>query len=493
MGQDTPDKYRPLVNSYDVFDTLITRRCLDPKIIFAQVEKQERVEGFARSRIEAEVSLAGKSYNFDEIYLELARQKGWSPQMCGSLKRAEIDAECANAIPIVDNLSKVKDGDLLVSDMYLDIKTIRRLLEQCGLRRNVGLYVSANGKATGDLWPRLLQRFAIARHTGDNIQNDKIGPEKYGIRCQLDRVSSLLETEVWLIRNDLPEVALLCREARLNTRANNHISRELMNLQTSLNCPMLLLASVRLMKLICKNGLKKVLFSSRDGELWMKIFRRLAEIVGANIETEYFYTSRLARTSPSNDYLRYAKACLSENTMLLDLCGTGWSVEHLVKNIGMNGCPVFLFSRYPRIDEYEKLAPTPRQCEFHSIIGPDERFNGGVFLEMLNSAPYGSAVDVCYVDGIPMPILDEDRRPDSLIAYIKNQHEAAAQFVTAMDQNGIGEIMRLDEGAVNRLASSLARHAAAQGLLLSVFLANSIGEDKEVCERLGCPGVYAKG
>jgi len=33
----------------------------------------------------------------------------------------------ANAIPIVDNLSKVRDGDLLVSDMYLDTKTIREI------------------------------------------------------------------------------------------------------------------------------------------------------------------------------------------------------------------------------------------------------------------------------------------------------------------------------------------------------------------------------
>jgi len=82
MEQDTPDRYRPLVNSYDVFDTLITRRCIDPKIIFAQVEKRERVEGFARARIEAEASLAGKGYNFDEIYLGAGAAEGLVARRC---------------------------------------------------------------------------------------------------------------------------------------------------------------------------------------------------------------------------------------------------------------------------------------------------------------------------------------------------------------------------------------------------------------------------
>ena len=145
---------RPSVNSFDVFDTLIARRCIHPHIVFADLEAANGITGFARHRIEAEQAVTGPQMTLDHIYAELGRRLGLTNQATAEHRRAEIDAELAQVIPINENLARVNHGDLLLSDMYLPEPVIRSLLEKAGLDRRVGLIVSADGKRSGRIWPR---------------------------------------------------------------------------------------------------------------------------------------------------------------------------------------------------------------------------------------------------------------------------------------------------------------------------------------------------
>jgi hypothetical protein len=67
----------PLVFSFDLFDTLVARRCYDPISIFEAVESQSGIAGFARRRQNEESRLwqAGDC-TLDDIYVQLEGTTG---------------------------------------------------------------------------------------------------------------------------------------------------------------------------------------------------------------------------------------------------------------------------------------------------------------------------------------------------------------------------------------------------------------------------------
>jgi FMN phosphatase YigB (HAD superfamily) len=484
------DHTRPIINSFDIFDTLIARSCFEPVKIHEQVEKKTGVEAFARHRRAAEIAVSNREYTLDDIYVEMGRMQGWSAALLDRLKQAEIDAELDNVIPIADNIALVRDGDVLVSDMYLSEPLIRRLLHKAGLRKNVGIYVSSHGKASGKVWSKILKNFRIAAHTGDSKRNDVESPKAHGISAKHTAAASPIEAEAWLIKIGLRDVALLCREVRLTSASSDNLTRELLNLQTSLNFPMLLLASVPLARLVQQRGIKRVLFSSRDSELWMKAFRKFAAKIGLTCEIEYFYTSRLARRSPSPDYLAYARDRLSGQSLLLDLCGTGWSIAHLIKTIGRDKFPVFMLRHMPMMDAYERTAPMPDTCEFYSIVGRKVRAND--YLEWINAAPYGSVIDVRRIDDTIVPVLDVDRRHPAAIAFVHRQTAIFETLVDAIDKHKVEDLMMVDDKIAAAIAAKLMHHICNQHLLRDLFMTAALEEGADVFRRLGLPEIYVK-
>ena len=56
------------IRSHDIFDTLIARRCIDPRNILIEVEQASQRPGFAASRTQAEALLyAAGPYDLDAI------------------------------------------------------------------------------------------------------------------------------------------------------------------------------------------------------------------------------------------------------------------------------------------------------------------------------------------------------------------------------------------------------------------------------------------
>ncbi len=488
------DCVRPLVNSFDVFDTLIARRCFEPLRIHEQVERATGVAGFALMRRAAEVSIGSRAYNYniDDIYDELERTHALGSEVLESLKRAEIDAEINNAIPIADNIALVRDGDILVSDMYLSKDVIHSLLCKAGLDKNVGLYVSACDKNMGAAWPKLLQKFRIAEHFGDNEHGDVKVPQAHGVNAKHSDVSKPNQCEAWLMKIGLRDVALLCREVRLSASSPNQVAGELRNLQTSLNFPLLLLACVKLARLVRNKKLTRVLFGSRDGLLWMKLFRKFADIIGLDCEVEYFYTSRLARRFPSSDYLEYARDRLVGRTLFIDLNGSGWSIAHLAAKLGLERCQVFILVKNPIHAAYVKSSgPTPDLCDFCTVIDHNKDPVSGCNLESLNTAPYGSIIDVKLIDGVAVPVIDHDRRSASVIELVRYQNEIFDLLIAAIDRHEVANLMLLDDGTVEEICAILAHQINVQPLLQTIFFSAAQEENADVCARLGCTGVYS--
>ena len=85
------------IRSYDIFDTLIARRCIDPRNIFIEVEQASQRPGFAAGRSQAEALLyAAGPYDLDAIYLKLQELLSLSDSERDDLKTLEIEREVAN-------------------------------------------------------------------------------------------------------------------------------------------------------------------------------------------------------------------------------------------------------------------------------------------------------------------------------------------------------------------------------------------------------------
>lgn len=102
------------VQSFDVFDTLLCRLHKDPKCIFSIIEKTYPYPGFYHLRVEAEQR---SNRTIEDIYKQMIAMTGMSPEEAEKLRAFELATELQNMFPIPCNLSLVRNGDILVSDI----------------------------------------------------------------------------------------------------------------------------------------------------------------------------------------------------------------------------------------------------------------------------------------------------------------------------------------------------------------------------------------
>lgn len=92
----------------------------------------------------------------------------------------EISLEKEHIFPIWNMINKVKENDIIVSDIYLPENVIKDILEKYNLKNK--LYLSYSGKYDGTIWNSIKEDgYNINTHYGDNIHSDINIPRKYGI------------------------------------------------------------------------------------------------------------------------------------------------------------------------------------------------------------------------------------------------------------------------------------------------------------------------
>jgi predicted HAD superfamily hydrolase len=197
------------INSFDVFDTLIARRSVEPVAVLRKLETQAELPGLAAARIAADQQLGftGRPYQLAEIWSLVQRSLGLDAATTERLLRMEHQLEHAEVIPIVENLDLVRDGDVLVSDSYLGADTLRSLLSKAGFQRQAGIVISNDGKHRGWIWPELLKRVAIREHLGDNPHSDGQTPWAAGIKAVLYNGARRTAVEEYLAQNGCAKAA----------------------------------------------------------------------------------------------------------------------------------------------------------------------------------------------------------------------------------------------------------------------------------------------
>lgn len=320
------------VYSFDVFDTLIGRRCGRPDRIFDLVENQQGVSDFKKSRILAE-STTPNPKTFDNIYNKYQSLTKCTDEVKNNLKNAEFETELSQVFPIVSNLDLVKDGDILVSDMYLSSAQIGLLLKKVGFMKKCALFVSYDGKSTGWIWADLKkQGYSITKHYGDNKRSDVEVPKRSGIKTDHFESAPYTRSEQYLVISGLEKLANVSRFMRHQSPylfAENTNSKYAWLEQAMLNIPTLIVCAERIASLVQSKSqnVQKVLFCTRDGNLLVKYFK----LRYPNIESGVFISSRALSKLPPLEYIQYAKDNLKDNVLLVDVHGTGGSIITFLK------------------------------------------------------------------------------------------------------------------------------------------------------------------
>ena len=477
-GPATADD-RPIVRSFDVFDTLIARRCLEPWRIFAALGEKAGIADFVDRRRKAESRVAGRPYSLDDVYAELGRDLGLEDDVVAALKALEIELELDAAIPIAQNMAAVRDGDLLVSDMYLSADVIRRLLGHAGLAREVGLVVTAAGKHSGRIWPKLLERVAIAEHLGDHPHSDVASPKAHGIPARHTPASAPTPIETILLDRGLRDLALVAREARLATWTTTPGHRHLQLVQAGLNFPLLYLSSIVLARRALALGVPRVLFSARDCNLWIHAFTDILRRTGTAIEPRYLLTSRLARLRASDDYMAYVADALAPGAIVADICGTGASLAKLMPRLGRTGQEVYFIHRV-RPQSAGVTAPPEGACAITATITPEMGEFDNRYFEMVNYAGHGMVEDVIAFEGGFTPRFAPDTRDAAALAAIAEQRDTFLKTLEISRRHRLDDAFTLDDERITAVCLELYRHLCGQKTLFDFFAPSHVEEDRRV-------------
>ncbi len=177
--------------SFDIFDTLITRKILEPNDIYYLIENKiankiklnddlinlrKKSEDIARNKLKKDV-------NIYEIYNEFKNLTQLNDKDVQEIMNLEIDYEYSLCVPrrdmldVYNELLKNNKQIVLVSDMYLTKDIIEKMLKKCGYDNWFDLLISCEEnkrKDNGSMWEFFYEKYGKVKtiHVGDNEESD---------------------------------------------------------------------------------------------------------------------------------------------------------------------------------------------------------------------------------------------------------------------------------------------------------------------------------
>jgi FMN phosphatase YigB (HAD superfamily) len=310
--------------SFDVFDTVIARRCGAPTNVFRMVG-EKLAQGrhltitplsFQKLRVRAEQRAHRHKGNSEitlaEIYREMNSFWMLSQAVVDQMIQCEVETELENIFPIpaapamVQAVRKAGKRVAFTSDMYLPEAVLRLALTRHELiQEEDGLYVSSRwgvSKADGGLYRVLLEREKLLPsevvHIGDSRAVDYRKARKLGIgavhwdRGALNRYEARLAAAEEGYPDCVSRVAGISRMVRLEVDGSGE-QQVAASLGASVAGPLLTAYAEWVLRTALSLGVRRLFFLARDGEALMRLCESLGSAVAANpIELRYLYGSR---------------------------------------------------------------------------------------------------------------------------------------------------------------------------------------------------------
>ena len=303
------------VISFDIFDTLLMRKVLYPTDVFDIVEHRLRrhgmdVPGFKNYRVQAERGDCPHK-DYVKIYRTLKDMLGWSNEQMEIAMHEELEVERQVIIPrpsmaeIVSYAHHMGKKVLLVSDMYLSPEFLQEILSKHDVNQYDKIYVSASyGTNKGEQLFELVRQQNPAEsylHIGDNEVLDGGAARIRGFDTWIvpSGIQLLSKTELGLILpfvenlNDRLLLGLFASKAYSNPFEPLHIGSVAQFAQLFL-APMAAQYVLWLLRQSKGHHFDAILFASRDGWLFHRIYKDAVDLMGIknNPKSIYFYCSR---------------------------------------------------------------------------------------------------------------------------------------------------------------------------------------------------------
>lgn len=315
---------RAEVVSFDIFDTLITRRVLYPADVFdlmeqRLIEKYGQGFDFQRNRRLAESNISQDAApNIYEIYEELKKYIDLPDAEWKEIRQLEWDLERQVILPreevceLFRYAKSLHKKVYLVSDMYYTAKQLAELLEPYGIVGFEKLLVSCDyNTGKGQQLFQYLKEDAKAQvylHIGDNPAADVEGATRNGIKgIQIQKGLDMFEAMPWateLMRYDgLSERWKLGMFIARMFNSPFAFERKRLSIHKPVDLGYLFLAPILtdfvlwIYRSIKKMRGANVLFSARDGFLLKGMFDRLLQEEpepDQSLRAIYFLTSRIS-------------------------------------------------------------------------------------------------------------------------------------------------------------------------------------------------------
>ncbi len=322
--------------SFDIFDTLIMRKILQPKNIFDVIENELKEKNrlnisFKQVRIYSEEKLSEvvETPNIHEIYDEFQRITNIDDKLKEQIKLIEFETELKYIAPrfkmieVLRYASQHKKKIYLISDMYWTKDYMKKLLDKCGVVGYTELMISCETRAsknTGKMYEYYKKIVCKKRmlHIGDNYQDDIIMANLHSISTfhvmsAYDMLVASKYRELLVKVNGLTEYNILGlfvfkafnNPFELSEGKGKLIINDLSKLGYLFIGPLVLTFTIWLINQLIDCEYEKILFTSRDGYLIESVYNMLSKSVKDRVPKGiYFKTSRRAVTVASIDSMQ---------------------------------------------------------------------------------------------------------------------------------------------------------------------------------------------
>ena len=309
------------VRSFDVFDTVLTRRVGDPEVAIAllahRVAPYDGPAGaFAAARLRCERDLTrrlGRHATLLEIHRAVAGALNEPVARAADWVRVEedLERELSVALPgAVDRLERARkeaDRVVFVSDTPHRAAFLRELLERAGLATPEDrVFTSSSGahsKSRGGLFHAVAEELheelgdADFVHVGDNRHGDVATARLEGWQGvwapegKLDRYERLLEQHAAETDHLTSWLAGASRLARLEARAAG-VAKPIAEVSAGAFAPMLVGYALWVIGQARARGTKRLYYVARDGAVMLEAARHVVGALAPDLELRYLHGSR---------------------------------------------------------------------------------------------------------------------------------------------------------------------------------------------------------
>lgn len=317
--------------SFDVFDTLITRPWFRPVDQFAAIGPQLRQLGlFAGTDLEwmllrhgAEVEARRHAFVEEvtaaDIYAVIAERLGWDEMSSAQAYQVEFQRELRDIRPIMraakrmDRVRNAGKGVIVTSDTYFSAAELNLLLRRCGYDLKADcIYASSDHrlkKGSGRLFSIILHERKLDSsqlcHIGDQPVPDGRAPANLGIRSAICNAFVPNRYERMLAQSDDDHLVMCsavaggARASRLARHFEDWHAQTIWNVCCDVAGPLLFAYVLWILSRSRAQGIDRLYFLARDGQILLKVAHKLCPWLGWNIECRYLYASRQSFAFPA--------------------------------------------------------------------------------------------------------------------------------------------------------------------------------------------------